>query len=161
MENPKDHMIAWLNDAYSMERALIPTLENHAKDAKGYPQIADRIQEHIAETKRHSEMVESCLRRYNEEPSTVKNVLGSLFGNMQSIATGMYDDELVKNALMDFAAENFEIACYQALMVAAEDLGDTDTAQICRQIIEDEERMARFLSDNLPTVVRETLHAVT
>ena len=32
-----EQLIAWLNNAYSMEKALIPVLENHAKDAENYP----------------------------------------------------------------------------------------------------------------------------
>ena len=43
----KELLINWLNDAYSMETALIPILENHAKDAKNYPDIQARDQ-HIS-----------------------------------------------------------------------------------------------------------------
>lgn len=154
----KDHIIAWLNDAYSMEKALIPILENHADDAKGHPELEQRIRQHIDETRRHASLVESCVKRYGEETSTMKNIAGRMFGSMQSVATEMYDDELVKNALLDYATENFEIACYQALLVAANEIGDRETAEVCEQIIRDEESMAMFLSQNLAAVVRETLH---
>jgi ferritin-like metal-binding protein YciE len=154
---PKEHLVAWLNDAYSMENALVQTLENHADDAKNHPQMEARIRRHIEETRHHAELVESCVRRLGADTSTMKNIAGTLFGTMQGIATGMYEDELVKNALMDFAAEQFEIACYKALIVAAEDLGDHETAHICRTILRDEEEMAGFLSQNLPMIVHETL----
>ena len=154
----KDHIIAWLNDAYSMEKALIPILENHADDAKGHPQLQQRIRQHVEETRRHASMIESCVKRYGEETSTVKNLAGRMFGTVQSVATEMADDELVKNALLDYATENFEIACYQALLVAARDIGDQETAEVCQQIIRDEEDMAAFLRQNLQTVVLDTLH---
>ncbi len=35
----EDSVIKWLNDAYSMENALIQVLENHAEDAEGHPQV--------------------------------------------------------------------------------------------------------------------------
>jgi len=157
--NSREHMVAWLNDAYSMERALIPILENHAKDAKDHPDVHQRINQHIEETRRHAEMIEECLQRLGAKTSTTKNIIGSMFGSIQSFATGMYEDELVKNALMDFAAENFEIASYNALIIAAEEFGDTETANVCRMILRDEESMANFLRTNLPTVVRDTLHS--
>lgn len=157
----KDHLISWLNDAYSMELALIPILENHAKDAKNHPELQQRIQRHIEETRHHAELVESCVKRLGEETSTTKNILGSMFGTMQSVATGMFNDELVKNALMDYATENFEIASYNALLIAANELGDQQTAAICREILNDEMNMADFLRNNMPTVVKETLNGMT
>lgn len=44
------------------------------------------------------------------------------------------------------------------LVIAAEDLGDRETASVCRQIPREEESMAHFFSQDLPTVVREALH---
>jgi ferritin-like metal-binding protein YciE len=75
---------------------------------------------------------------------------------MQSISTGAAADELVKNGLMDFAAENFEIACYKALLIAAEAYGDDHIAMVCQEILEDEMEMARWLDQNLPMVVLDT-----
>lgn len=155
----KEHLVAWLNDAYSMELALIPILENHAQDAKAHPHLQQRILQHVSETRRHAEMIEQCVRQLGEETSPVKNILGSIFGNVQSIATGIYDDELVKNALMDYATENFEMAAYNALIVTAEELGYPQIASTCREILRDEEAMANFLETNLPTVVRDTIQS--
>lgn len=32
----KELLVAWLNDAYAMEKGLVPILENHAKDAENH-----------------------------------------------------------------------------------------------------------------------------
>ena len=37
-------LVAWLNDAYAMEQALVPALENHAKDAKDNVAARARIE---------------------------------------------------------------------------------------------------------------------
>jgi len=50
------------------------------------------------------------------------------------------------------------MSSYRALIAAAQDLGDQETASMCQQILQDEEEMARFLDQNLPTVVRETMN---
>ena len=76
---------------------------------------------------------------------------------MQAITTGIFGDALVKNFLADYAAEKFEIASYKALITAASELGDVQTVEVCQDILREEEDMARWLEDNLNTVVWETL----
>jgi len=159
-KDSNDLLIAWLNDAYAMEKALIPILENHAKDAQNYPQIQSRIEQHVEETRRHADMVEECVERLGSSTSAVKTGLGSLFGALQSVSTGMAQDELIKNGLADFAAENFEIASYKALIAAAQAFGYQDIAQVCQQILRDEQEMASWLFEQLPVLVHETLRQV-
>jgi ferritin-like metal-binding protein YciE len=151
----KELLIAWLNDAYAMEKALLPVLENHAKDAKDHPHMRARIEEHAEETRRHAEMIEQCVKSLGSSTSATKTAIGSLFGALQSVATGPFSDELVKNALMDYAAENFEIAAYQALVVAAEEYGDERIVEICEEILDEEIDMAEWLEEQLPLTVRE------
>ena len=155
--NNPDIVIAWLRDAYAMEKALVPVLENHAKDAARHPQVRERIEQHAAETRRHAQLVEQCLAQLGEEPSKLKNAMAKAMGTIQSVATGAFKDEEVKNALSDYAAENFEIACYRALIEAARAMQQTEVVRICEQILKEEEAMARFLEQNLPTAVKDTL----
>ena len=158
MASDREFLIGWLNDAYAMEQAQIPVLENHAKDARAYPHIQQRDEQHLEETRRHAEMVRGCLERLGEKPSRTKSMLGTVFGNVQSVMTGAAEDEIVKNCLMDFAAENLEIASYSALITAARELGETEIASTCERILDDERQMAHFIEDNLPNAVRDTLH---
>src|SRR5215207_5309291 len=127
---PLDLYMAWLKDAYAMEEALIPNLENHAKDAAEYPDLQNRIRQHLEETREHALLVRSCIERLGEQPSATKVTLGKIMGTVGGLGTGAAKDELVKNFLADFAAEHQEIASYQALIVAARDLGDQETARI-------------------------------
>jgi ferritin-like metal-binding protein YciE len=151
-------LLAWLKDAYAMEEALIPNLENHAKDARDHPQIEARIRQHIEETKRHAELVRGCIERLGDKPSTVKTVLGKIAGGMGGFGTAPFGDELIKDLLADYATEHLEIASYRSLIVAARELGDEGTATTCEQILRDEEAMARDIEQYLPVVVREMLH---
>lgn len=137
-EEHKKVLIAWLNDAYSMEKGLVPVLENHAKDAKNHPQVQSRIQQHIEATKRHADLVKGRIEALGGDVSNVKAGVGSLMGSLQSVTTGAFKDELVKNALSDFASENFEIASYKALITAAQEVGDQETVRVCQEILHDE-----------------------
>lgn len=148
----RDVLASWLNNAYAMETALIPILEDHAKDAREHPAMQARIEEHAAETRRQAELVKGCIERMGASVSTTKKTLGSLFGMVQAPATSLADDELVKNMMMDFAAENFEIAAYEALVAAAQHCDEPAIATVCMEILEQEKRMAQWLHDHLGTV---------
>lgn len=153
----KDLVIAWLNDAHGMENALIQVLENHVKDAKDYPQVQAKLQQHLDQTRRHAQMVKDCVEGLGGSTSALKTGMATLSGQVQAISTGAAHDELVKNALADFASENFEIASYTALISAAQELGDQKTIQVCQQILRDEQDMANWLHQNLPSLVQQCL----
>jgi len=153
----KELLIAWLNDAYAMEQALIPVLENHAKDAKDDPAARARIELHAEQTRRHAELVKGCVEHLGSSTSAVKSAMGTLFGAVHSVSTGMFADETVKNALTDYATEHFEIACYRALSESARSMMEEHTAQVCEEILRDEREMADWLAGQLPKIVRDAL----
>jgi len=152
-----DILVAWLRDAYAMEKAMVPVLENHAKDAERFPELRQQLQQHASQTQRHADMVAECLRQLGEEPSTFKNTIARVMGAVQSVATGAFHDEIVKNALQDFGSESFEIACYRALIEGARGTGNQEIVRVCEEILREEEAMARFLEQSLPTAVHDVL----
>lgn len=154
-----DMVVAWLNDAHAMENALVQILEHQVKDAEQYPAVQSRLQLHLEQTRRHADMVESCVQRLGGSTSSIKSGMASLFGQIQALSTGAAEDEMVKNALADYAAENFEVASYRALIAAAESVGDTETASVCSQILAEDQEMANWIEANLPVLVQDTLAA--
>ncbi len=161
-------LMSWLNDAYAMENALVSTLEGHAKDAQGMPAMQQRIEQHIAETKRHADLVRQCIEGLGGSTSGLKTGMAKLTGATQGMGTsimagGDKHDNLVKNGLADFAAEEFEVASYKALMVAAQAAGATEVARVADTIMREDMAMAQWLDQHLPMVVQETMmaHATT
>jgi ferritin-like metal-binding protein YciE len=152
-----DILVAWLRDAYAMEKAMIPVLENHAKDAERFPELQQQLQQHVVQTQRHADRVAECLRQLGEEPSTFKNTVARVMGAVQSVATGAFHDEIVKNALQDYGSESFEIACYKALIEGARGTGNQEIVRVCEEILREEEAMLRFLEQSLPTAVHDVL----
>jgi ferritin-like metal-binding protein YciE len=157
MAHQKEILIGWLNDAFAMEKGLVQVLENHASDVKDRPEMYRKIAEHLEKTKLHAERVRDCVERLGGSTSSVKTALGTVSGFIHGRTTGAAPDELVKNALGDYASEHLEIASYKALIVAARALGEAEVARICEDILRDEEDMARWLEQQLPTIVQEFL----
>ncbi len=156
-DKARDLYLSWLRDAYGMEHALIQVMENHARDASSDPAMQQRIEQHLEQTRNHASLVKGALTRHGVDTSSLKTAMSTIIGALQAPATGIFKDELTKNALSDFATEQFEIACYQALMTAAEELGDSETYEDCRRILREEQAMAGFYQQHLPVVIRETL----
>jgi ferritin-like metal-binding protein YciE len=147
-----DQLLSWLNDAYAMELGLAPILENHARDAVDSGARA-RIERHAAETRRHAELLQQCIERLGGHVSVVRAAVSAVMGGVESLATAPFRDELVKNSLMDYASEHFEIACYRALMIASREAGCDDVVKTCEKILAEEIAMAAWLENQIPTVV--------
>jgi ferritin-like metal-binding protein YciE len=156
----EERLLAWLNDAYALEKAQIPILENHAEDAHDQPHVRDRDLEHVERTKLHVKMVRKCIKLLGRKPSKAKDAIGRLGGAVNSLSTEPFDDEVVRNFVADFASENLEVASYQAIITAARDAGHEKIARICEEILDDEEEMADWLRSSLPRAVRDTLDAL-
>lgn len=153
----RDTMISWLNDAHALENNLIQVLEHRVKDTKDHPQMQAKVQEHLNQTRRHAELVKGCIERLGGNVSAIKSGMGSVTGFVQSLSTEPAKDEMVKNALADYASEQFEIASYRSLIAGAQALGEQEIASICQQILRDEEDMARFIEQQIPQVTQEYL----
>ncbi|MEA2515419.1 MAG: hypothetical protein QOJ59_4908 [Thermomicrobiales bacterium] len=154
-------LIGWLNDAYAMERSIIQVLENHTRDAKDHPDLQARLQQHLEETRGHAEQVKGCVERLGGNTSAIKTGMATVMGTVQGMSTALARDELVKNALHDYATEYFEMASYKSLIAASQDIGDQETVNVCQQILQDEESMAAFLDQQLPIITIEIFRALS
>lgn len=154
---PQEMMLAWLNDAYSMEQGIVQVLERQVTSAADHPQVQAGLEKHLAETRQHAELVQECITRLGGSTSAVKTGMAAIGGAMQGMTAKLAQDELLKNALQDYGTEHFEIACYTSLREAARALGDTQTAQVAERILADEMKMAQQLLELIPTLTTEML----
>ncbi len=140
-----------------MEVGAVPTLTSHAAAAQDYPEVQAKLNEHVDVTRRHAYLIEGCIKRLGDRPSALKEAVGSVMGKVTGVANLPAKDTVVKNALGDYAAENFEIACYKSLIAAAEKVGDLETAGVCGRVLRDEEEMAGWLGGHIATLTQAFL----
>jgi ferritin-like metal-binding protein YciE len=123
------------------------------------PAAARRLQEHVVETQQHAQRLQECLRLLDAAPSRVKSTLSSVIGSVEGATTALFRDQLMKDALADYASEQFEVGCYTALVSAATQLGYADVARLCRLNLEEDRAMAAWVLQQLPAVVsREAIN---
>jgi ferritin-like metal-binding protein YciE len=151
------HLTDWLRDAHGMEQQAVEILKRQAGRLESYPELRQRIEQHVHETERQAERLEGCLRRLDADTSIVKDLMGKFTGNMGAITNAAAEDEVMKNVLADYAFEHFEIAAYKSLIAAAETLGDGETASVCRQNLKEEEEMAAWVDKHIEPLTRAFL----
>ncbi|MGZ3585139.1 MAG: YciE/YciF ferroxidase family protein [Ktedonobacterales bacterium] len=146
----KDKLITYLQDAEAMERQIKEILEAQVKDTQPWPQIQQRIQQHLDATETHRQRMEERLNAYNERPSTVKRAVATMMGNVVGVTAGMRTDALSKEARDDYMIEHLEIAAYELLITTASLYGDRATVAACDANLRDEVEMAHWLEQQLP-----------
>jgi ferritin-like metal-binding protein YciE len=151
------HLIDWLRDAHGMEQQAQEVLKRQASRLKNYPDLQQRVERHVHETERQAERIEKCLERYGESVSVLKDAMGKVSGNFGAIMNAAAEDEVLKNVIADYAFEHFEIASYRSLIGAAEILGDMETADVCRQNLQEEEAMAKWVEEHIDSLTKAFL----
>ena len=150
----RERLAAWLDDAYAMESGLVSILQNHASHLdQVMPSAAQRIREHIGETRTHATRLEQCLAVLGRKPSAIKSTLSSAVGAVEGASTLIFQDHIVKDVLADYAAEQFEVACYTALIAAATRLGFPEISRQCGLNLAEDQAMANWLLDKVPSVI--------
>lgn len=146
--------MTWLSDAHAMEQSMASILQHHIRDARNAPELRDRLELHLGQTRRHAEQVRTCLELLGTAPSVLKAATAGAMGMLQGMSTGAFRDEQVKNAIADYTMEHFEMGCYSALAASADEAGLPEIAATCREIFGDEAEMADWLEEHIPHIAR-------
>ncbi|WP_149538377.1 ferritin-like domain-containing protein [Siccirubricoccus phaeus] len=157
----QDIYLTGLRNAHALEVQAIQLLERQAERLENYPMMEARIREHIQESRNQSARLEDILRTHGTSESTFKDVMTGLMGNVAAIAHVPMQDEVLKNSFANFAFEHYEIASYNALLQMAEAAGDAAAPAALRQSLDEEVRMAQWIEQNLPEVVRTYMRLET
>jgi ferritin-like metal-binding protein YciE len=74
----------------------------------------------------------------------------NFMGNMAALGNVMAADEILKDQMINYAFENFEVASYRSLIAMAEAGDFTDATSLLRETLAEEEAMAAWVLDSLP-----------
>jgi ferritin-like metal-binding protein YciE len=122
-----------------------------------------RLQRHLGETKNHARQVERRIAKLGGGGHLLQNLAArgtAIAKSPMHALRGKSDEEkMLKNAKSEYSEEAEEIATYTAIETLAETVGDSETARMARQIRRDEERMASFLSRQIPVLTRAVARA--
>ena len=146
-------LIAWLDDAYAMETQLLPALCDRAVATYAVAEARSRIDEHIDETKGHVERLRQALSSLGRSPSKAGQMVAPLSRISTSVAPSNSSGGAVHDAVVSYAAEQFEVASYTALIAAAEHVGEAQIARLCRLNRSEDEDMAEWLEARIAILI--------
>jgi ferritin-like metal-binding protein YciE len=163
-------LIQYLNEAYGKEKELETALQAHIGMTTKMP-YKKRLQQHLKETKAHARQVERRIKQLGGKAeagpapgpigdvasaatSAASKAVSAAKGPLHAIRGTGENEKMLKNAKTEFSEEHEEIATYTAIETLADAVGDKDTVKLARGIRREEERMAKFLAGQIPTLTK-------
>lgn len=151
-EQARDVFVLGLKNAHAMEKQALSIMEPQVKRLEHYPDLSQRLQSHISETETQIQRLDDVLASLNESSSSFKDTLLSAFGSMAALGHVTAGDEVLKNSFANLAFENYEIGAYTSLIAMARSSGDTNAARLLEQSLDEERRMADWVTEHIPSV---------
>jgi ferritin-like metal-binding protein YciE len=152
----EEQLVKHIDEAHAMEQNVLRMLDGMISTTDD-PGILDALEHHKMQTHGHVDKMAGRLRAHGATPSAVKQV-GGVLGALAKIPVDLVRGEKAgRNARDGFATEHLEIASYELLRRVAEKAGDEETAQVAKEIIEEEKHMANLIAENWDTFAELSL----
>ena len=150
----RDLYVTGLVNAHALENQAVQLLSRQVERLEDYPQMEQRMRQHIDESRRQEARLEEILRALGTSPSAIKDVGLSIMGNLAAVAHAPAKDEVIKNTFANYAFEHYEIATYRSVLAMADVAGDASASTALRESLAEEERMAQWIADHLDETTR-------
>ena len=142
--------VTGLQNAHAVEQQALTMIDRQLDRIVNYPEIAGRLRSHRIETEQQMARLDEILRSLNSSNSAIKDMALNFMGNMAALGNVMAADEILKDQMINYAFENFEVASYRSLIAMAEAGDFTDAAGLLRETLSEEESMAAWVLETLP-----------
>jgi ferritin-like metal-binding protein YciE len=153
----RDIFVVGLRNAHAMEIQARELMERQSERLSDYPEVKQKVTEHLRETEEQLKRLESCLEACGENTSSLKDTALSVAANVTAMAHSMAGDEILKNTFANNAFEHFEIASYKSLLALADPAGATSAKPVLETSLREEEKMASWIDANVQKVTMEYL----
>jgi len=153
-ERLSELFVVGLKNAHALEHQALSIMTPQVSRIENYPEVADRLREHIEETNGQIARLDEILDSLGESSSGLKDAALSMSGSMAAIGHSIAADEILKNSFANYAFENFEIASYKSLITMAEAGTFQTFVPLLQQTLTQEQQMAQWIDEHLPAVTR-------
>src|SRR4051812_16420951 len=137
----EEQLVKYLTDAHSIEVQALAQMRSApglASDAG----LKRAFEEHEKETERHEQLVRDRLEAHGASPSRLKDLVMGVGGKGFVLFARSQPDTDGKLATHALSYEHLEKASYELLSRVADRAGDSETAEVARQIRDEEQAMA-------------------
>ena len=154
-DKTRDVYLVGLRNQHAVENQAIELLERQVGRLENYPEMAERMRKHIAESQEQARRLEELLSGLGSSHSSLKDTAMSVLGNLMALGHTPASDEVLKNTLANFAFEHYEIAAYKSLLTLADAAGHSAAKMALQTSLREEEAMAQWIDQHIaPTTLR-------
>jgi ferritin-like metal-binding protein YciE len=132
-----------LRNAHAMEEQGLQQMELQISRLERYPEYVALLRRAIEKTRTQISRLEKALEGAGSAPSNWKEAVTTVAGTVAATVHAFFQDETMKNLYAGFAYQHEQIAAYRSLIVVAERAGETAHVATFRQILQEEEQLAK------------------
>jgi len=144
MEDQKERLVRYLDDAWAVEKALVKELHRMANESTD-PTAKLMYEEHQQITHAQEERLEARIRALGEEPSGGMGFFSKMISTIGDAMHKPHDDydRTAQDLMKGYGIENFECAMYQSLRAYASAIGDLETVRLAEEHLSQEQQAAQ------------------
>ena len=149
MENLQELMIEELRDIYNAETQLTKAMPRMAKKASN-PQLKKAFETHLRETEGHVDRLKKIFDKLGKKPTGKKcAAMEGLIEEGKDMMGEDMEDDVMDAALISAAQkiEHYEIASYGTVRTWAQQMGDSETARLLQQTLDEEGKTDKLLTE--------------
>ncbi|HEY4250616.1 MAG TPA: ferritin-like domain-containing protein [Roseomonas sp.] len=148
-ESVRDIYVTGLINARALETQAIQLLSRQVERLESYPDLEEALRRHITESEVQCDRLDELLHSLGSSNSPVKDFITATMANLAAMGHALAPDEVLKNALANYAFEHYEIATYKSLLILADFAGHASAQAPLDLSLREEERMAQWCHDHL------------
>jgi ferritin-like metal-binding protein YciE len=142
--------VTGLQNAHAVENQALALMDRQLDRLTRYPELCERLRAHRVETEVQIRRLEEILSSLNERSSGWKDMALNFMGNFAALGNAFARDEVLKDQMVNYAFENFEIASYRSLIALSEAADFAEATPLLRETLREEEAMAAWVLDSIP-----------
>jgi ferritin-like metal-binding protein YciE len=162
MEDKRKRLLRYLNDSYAAEVGGLMALKDLAMmaGAANEPQLRSAVEDHIRVTQFQADRLRDRILALGGDKSEPKAFVNSAIAKGSSVVNMFHDkeDKLTQDLIKAYSFEHFEIGAYIALRTYSESIGDTETALLATQIMDEERMAAEQLERFIPACSQKAIY---
>jgi ferritin-like metal-binding protein YciE len=154
---PRELFVHELSDAMSAEQQILNMLPELQREAL-HRELKSALKEHEQETKGHVKNLQAVFKQLGERPeaTTCYGVKG-LVDEHQAMHKEQPSPEMLELANLSGAekTEHYEMVMYTGLIQMAKDLGESESAKLLQENLEQEKAMAKRVAALAKEIAKE------
>lgn len=160
MEDPRDRLVRYLDDACAMENGAATVLQTFLDEAN-YPAAKNEIEAHLLMAKEHGLEIEKRLRELGGQPSHSKSFFHNLITRVTEMLHTAHDpyDKTTTDLIKTYGMDHLCVGAYAALASFCRSYGDTTTAELAETLMAGSIAAADRVRPHIAEAAAETFKA--